>query len=382
MATQTELMRNPEMLLKVVDQLNLTADKEYKAGYDGDAAGLRDYAQRTLSKNLTIHQGQFGSQLIYITAAASSPQQAAVIANRVADTYREQEFARTSSPAVDRAKRYAAQLQQLTAKVQQAQTEYSAFHQRNGIVDTGDGKAAVDMATLAELEQQYLDAQRDTRTAESKNVEDLSAGDAVMGSTLVQTIKAQLATQESRLAELQTTLGARHPQVVELNAQIAASRNMLAREIGGYSKNAAMSVTAARQLEQKLQRAVAAQREKVLATAQLFDRAAKYRLELESAQAVYKRALDGYDQVMFASSGNYTNVDIVSRATPPVKASKPRRLSLLLLGTLAAGFLGLCLPLAYELTHRRMRCRDDYERDFGIPVLAEFDSMPMIGSHA
>jgi len=375
-------MRNPEMLLKVVDELKLTDDKEYKTGYDGDTAGLRDYVQRKLSKNLTIHQGQFGSQLINITAAASSPQQAALIANRVADTYREQEFARTSSPAVDRAKRYAAQLQQLTAKVQQAQGEYSAFHQRNGIVDTGDGKAAVDMATLAELEQQHLDAQRDTRMAESRNVEDLSAGDAVMASTLVQTIKTQLATQESRLAELQTTLGARHPQVVELNAQIAASRNILAREIGGYSKNAAMSVTAARQLEQKLQRAVAAQREKVLATAQLFDRAAKYRLELESAQAVYKRALDGYDQVMFASSGNYTNVDIVSRATPPVKASKPRRLSFLLLGVLAAGFLGLCLPLVYELTHRRMRCRDDYERDFGIPVLAEFDSLSLMGSRA
>jgi polysaccharide biosynthesis transport protein len=30
--------------------------------------------------------------------------------------------------------------------------------------------------------------------------------------------------------------------------------------------------------------------------------------------------------------------------------------------------------LAYEiLVNRRLRCRDDVERDFGIPVLAEFD---------
>jgi uncharacterized protein involved in exopolysaccharide biosynthesis len=103
---------------------------------------------------------------------------------------------------------------------------------------------------------------------------------------------------------------------------------------------------------------------------------------LESAQAVYKRALDGYDQVMFASLGNYSNVDLISRATPPVKPSKPKIAVFILLGAIAAVSLGLFLPLAYELANRRMRCRDDFERDNGVPVLVEFDSLPMIRSHA
>ena len=33
--------------------------------------------------------------------------------------------------------------------------------------------------------------------------------------------------------------------------------------------------------------------------------------------------------------------------------------------------LGLGLPLLYELLNRRVRCRDDVERDHGIPVLIE-----------
>ena len=150
----------------------------------------------------------------------------------------------------------------------------------------------------------------------------------------------------------------------------------------GRSRNAQGGLLATQQLEQKLRRAVGAQREKVMTMAQLRDQAAKYRLDLDSAQAVYKRALDGYDQVMFASLGDYTNVDVVSRATPPVKSSKPKIPLFIALGAIAAISLALFLPLAYELANRRVRCRDDFERDNGIPVLMEFDSLPLIRSNA
>jgi hypothetical protein len=49
---------------------------------------------------------------------------------------------------------------------------------------------------------------------------------------------------------------------------------------------------------------------------------------------------------------------------------------------MAGGFLGLVVPLVYELTNRRVRCRDDLERDGGVPVLAEFGAMPMKRSFA
>jgi len=147
--------------------------------------------------------------------------------------------------------------------------------------------------------------------------------------------------------------------------------------VGSYSRNAATGFRSAQQLEQELQATVAAQRAKVLSSSALYDQAAKYRLELDAAQAVYRRALDGYDEVMFASMGNYTNVSFVSLATPPVEPSKPRVLVYLLMVAMAGGFLGLVIPLVYELVNRRVRCRDDVERDGGVPVLAEFAAMPM-----
>ena len=110
----------------------------------------------------------------------------------------------------------------------------------------------------------------------------------------------------------------------------------------------------------------------VLDVREFQDQAAKFQLELASAQAVYKRALDGNDQVLFASAGAYRNVDFVSRATPPSRASKPRVAIFLLLACVMGGGLGLALPFGYELLHRRVRTRDDLERDLGIPVLIEW----------
>ena len=80
---------------------------------------------------------------------------------------------------------------------------------------------------------------------------------------------------------------------------------------------------------------------------------------------------------MFASVGDYRNVQVVSRATSPTRASKPNKIKLLLMAAVAALGLGLVLPLLYELLmDRRLRCRDDIERAFRIPVLMEFNAIP------
>src|SRR5579863_688138 len=72
-ATQIELMRSVEVLLPVVDQLGLTSDPEFDAGFrGGDNAALRNFAAATLDKHLTVEQGR-GSQLLYVTALSRSP---------------------------------------------------------------------------------------------------------------------------------------------------------------------------------------------------------------------------------------------------------------------------------------------------------------------
>ncbi len=374
-ATEMELMQTPEVLEAVVDRLDLTRHKDYVAGYDGERGTLREWAAGKLARSLAIYQGQFGSQLIYVTYSARDPTEAAQVANAIADVYKEQDYLRSTGPPGKRAQRYAQQLQELKAKVDQAQKEVTAFHQRNTLIDEGD-KTHVDMVLLATLEGRLLEAQNARRAAEARTSSNQDVSDLVLSSPEVQALKARLAAQELRLAELIWQYTPDHPDILELQNLTEATRRSLAIALQSYSANASAGVSMARSLEHSLQQAVAEQRSKVLATGQLHDEAAKYLLELESTQVVYRRALEGYDQIMFASGGHYTNITLVSRATPPVNASKPRVLAMLFLGGIAAGIFGLGIPLVYELFHRRVRCRDDLERHHGIPVLIELGRLP------
>ena len=383
MATEIQLMQSPEVMLPVIDKLKLTSNKDYTAGYRGDGSNLREWVNHILVQDVDIEPGQAGSQLIYVTAAAREPYLAAAIANAISTIYLAEEQQRISGPASERAKRYAAELVELKNKVRLAQDQVTAFRQRTGVSDSPNGNNDIQTTLLASLEARLQEAQNARRLAEVSAATDPRFNTGAAVSATVQALKTQIDLETAQLAQLRATLGPRHPKVLELESQIAANRRNLAAEDQHLSAGAGATLAAARALEAKLQAAVVAQRKKVLGISQLQDEGTKYMLELESAQNVYKRALDGYDQIMFASDSHMANVSIVSRAVPPQLASKPNKIKLVILGAFAGLFFGVLGPLAYELlVNRRIRCRDDFERDFQVPVLMEFDTLPAAGSAA
>jgi succinoglycan biosynthesis transport protein ExoP len=371
-ATEIQLMTSSAVLLPVIDQLHLISRKEYIAGFNGvpSAENLRQWVKERLVKDLDIEQGSQGSLLINITATANAPILAADIANAVADTYLREERQRVDNPASERAKRYSEQVAELKDKVSAAAEQLAQFRQRTGIVDpTGAKNPETDALTT--MENRLEDARNLRRQAEVKVQSEQAKLETSGARSRIDGLRSQLAGQQSQMAQLRTTLGPQHPQAM------AATRQQIAAETQNNSVSAEADLAAAKELEQKLQQAVEQQRAKVLTTGQVLEEGNKYAMELESAQSVYKRALDGYDQIMFASAGHYTLVDLVSRAEPALKSTKPNKVKLFAMNILAALGLGLAVPLCYELfLNRRVRCRDDLERAFKVPVLIELGRIP------
>jgi len=55
LATQLELIQSPVILLRVVDRMQLTQDKEFAAGFNGhDSNGLREYTEKNLAQSLNV----------------------------------------------------------------------------------------------------------------------------------------------------------------------------------------------------------------------------------------------------------------------------------------------------------------------------------------
>lgn len=370
-STQVELIQSAEVLDTVIDRLNLTKDAGYAAGNRGGEATLHEWVESKLRKNLEIDQGRGGAQLIYITASADTSVQAADIANAVAEVFTEQQDSRTNGPTSERAKRYEEELADLKRKVTIAQTAADQFRNRSGTIDL-DAKVDVDMDLLTSLEKRLQDVKNTMRANEAQGAGSHDVSAPVMASGTVRALREEDARLRSHMAQLRSTLGPNHPQVVELQSQIDANNRSLNAALATYSSAASSDIAVSKNEVASLERAVAEQRQKVLDGRRYRDEGAKYQIELESAQAAYKRALDGYDQIMFVHS---TNISIASRARPPVKADKPNPIKNMIMGVALGLALGLLCPFVYELMHRRVRCRDDVERDFGIPILTEFSAV-------
>jgi polysaccharide biosynthesis transport protein len=384
-ATQLELIESPVILMRVVDRLKLTEDKNFTAGFSGhDASGLHEYAEKNLADSIHVTLGR-GGELLYVAAQARGPVQAADIANTVADTYMEEEKVRLSVPAGERARLYAEDLAQLRAKVAAAQDKLSAFLQQKGITDlhTSTDPTDTESQGLKSLEDKLLDAQNVRRALEAKSAGHQAVADEALASQVIQGLKEKVSDQQIKLSQLSTTYGPQHPKVIEIKSQLALTTQELNKELGALSENTATQLQRARELESKYAQAVAEQRTKVMTLREQQGQGAKLMLELDSAQSVYKRALDGYDHFLFASADKGSDVSLVSRATPPVKATDPNKIKLMLMGIVAGLGLGIVLPFLYELFFsRRLRCRDDIERSFGIPVLAQFESFAITTSSA
>lgn len=381
LSTQRDLIQSPAVLLPAIAAMKLTADPHYIAGYRQGNGNIADWVMDKVQKGLKVEMGNYGSQLMYISYSASSAAEAAGVANAIAHVYADQQFRRVNDPAGEREQRYAAQLEQLKQDVDKAQAKVSEFRQRTGSVEY-DSKLDLSGERLTDLEHRLLEAQELRRTTQARASANSAVQSSALGSNTVQTLKSTLATQQAHLAELRQTLGPNHPDIRQLQSQIAATQSSLNAELGTYAGNARSEFDSAARLERELQVAVDQEHAKVLQSQQLKDEGATYVQALQAAQTLYQRALDGYDQVLLASSGRYSNVSFVAEATPPFKASKPKTLLNLALALVVGSILALLGPFVLELMNRRVRCRDDVEHDLGIPVLAELEYPALKGSMA
>ena len=372
-STQIELLTSPIVLSPVIDRLKLTQDKEFGGGVDFNPDVLRDSVQRKLSAAVSASRGT-GGQLIYVSASAAGAAKAADIANAVADVYIEQDERRLNDPANERARRYAEELAELRDKVSVAQAKVTAFSKASGISDL-DTSAGLDSQTLDVLHQHLLDTQNLERSLEAK----LSGQGPATDATAAAASRAQLDTELSQLAQLSSTYGPQHPKVRELNAQIALTRQSIANQSRTLTATTQSELAQAKELERKYLSAIADQESKVTKLRQAQAEGSKLLLELDSAKAVYKQALDGFDQVMFQAVANHANVSVVTRAVPPLRPSKPNKMKLMMMALAASIGLGVGAPLGYGLfVARRLRCRDDMERNFGITVLAQLGTVPAL----
>lgn len=371
MATQVDIIRSQNVAGKVVRDLEL-ANAPGTRGRFIDATDGRGTVEQwlvgLLQQKLTVEPSR-ESSIITIGFTGTDPQFAALVANAFAKSYVETILDLRVAPAKQTAAWFDQQIVRLRDNLDQAQQKLTAYQREKGLVES-DERLDVETRRMADLAAQMDAAQAASYDASSRTRDSASLPE-VINNPVVQSLKAQVAQGEGRLAELAKRVGQNHPDYERTLAEVGSFKARLDQEMSTATRGVGATAGVARQRHSELAGAFERQKARVLELKQEREEASRLARDVENAQRIYDGALLRYGQSRLEAQSTQTDVALLNPALAPTEPSKPRMFLNVLLAVFLGTLLGVGTGFLVELLDRRVRSGHDLSVALGIPVLGE-----------
>lgn len=374
MATQVDIIQSDRVANRVVRNLKLAENPAVQAQWreaTGGQGTIEQWLAQSMRKAVDVQPSR-ESSVITIAYRAPDPRFAAGAANAFMDAYLQTVLELRTDPARSYSGFFDTRTKEARDQLERAQSRLSAFQQQNGIIAT-DERLDVENARLNDLSSQLVVLQALSAESGSRQAQ-AAAGQGermneVLNNALISQLKADIGRTEARLRELGVRYGDAHPQVQETRASLAELRTRLDAEIRRVSGGVGVTDTINRAREAQVRADLEAQRAKVLKMKAVRDEGLVIQREVENAQKAYDVIVGRYNQTTLESQTTQSNINVLSRAEPPLEPSSPR----VVLNTLLAVFVGTLLAIGtvmlLEMLDRRVRTVDDIAQALGVPVL-------------
>lgn len=412
--SEVEILRSRTLAARVIEQLNLTQDPEFNGAlrepsllrwldprvWIGMGLSLieaepapRDEAMRARAEldavigsvlsRLTVTRQRM-TYVINIAFVSEDPAKAARIANSIADLYildqLEAKFDATRQ-ANDWLSR---RLTELRQQVQDSERAVEIYRTAEGLESSVSGVTVSEQqlselnaqlilarTSLAEAQAKYSRAQQIRRTGGTIE----SMADVVQSTTISQ-LRQKQAELARELANLASKYGARHPEIVNAEAQRRDIERQIGSEInrivGSLENNVSVAQTRVASLEESLREVRGETGTGNQAMVQLRE------LEREAAanRAVYESFLNRFKETSQQQDFQTPDARVISTATPPVGPSHPRKALSLALALVLSGMLGVGLALLLEHLDNGLQTGRDVEQALGLPHLVSLPATP------
>ena len=375
MATQVDIIGGDLVATRAMKMLKLNEDPETKAAWLQATEGRGSFDAwlvKDLQSGLVVQPAR-ESNVINIIYKGGDADYVAKAANAFAQAYLDTNLALKTEPARLYATWFDEQTKVSRDKLEEAQARLSDYQQKAGIVSS-DERVDYESAKLAQISTQLTTVQGETTDSQSKRNARGDTVAEVMQSSLINSLKADLARLQSKADENNVNLGVNHPSRQRAEAELASLKNRLASESGRISASIETAYRVGKDRERELQGAVNAQKTRVLALNKQRDELNVYRRDVEAAQRAYETVSQSASQTRLQSLTNQTNVVRLNTATTPIDPSSPKLLLNLLIAAFVGTLLGIGFALVLELTNRRVRSSDDLMQMLDLPVLASISS--------
>ena len=359
-STQIELIRDYGVAGAAVDKLGWLTNPDILKQYGGsntqDSDLRRALAQRIIDR--TKVGVPVNTNILEISFRAASADEARMMANALREAYVDSTLASRRREATRNADWYQEQAEKEKDLLDKADVVKTTYERQNGIV-MQDEKTDIETARLRALSSQ---SSMGAPTMMAPAASGESSADA------------QLALLDAQMAQASKTLGPKHPIMIELNAKHAMLQRMASEQHAAATNQQSAVARAMGASAGALDRALAAQTNKVLANRDKIERLnqlqAEVNLHRDQMDKSLARAVELRQEAAVADS----QIVVLSEAVTPKAPAFPNK-PLILGGSIAiGGGLGLLLSLIQEFLNRRVRGVEDLEHGLDVPMLAVISS--------
>ena len=335
------------MLRRVINAELLNRDPEFvgQSSWLGGARYGDDLlaALNALKRAVQVKRAE-RTYVVDVSVTSRDPAKAARIANAIAQAYLAEQTDVRSDAARQISQSLSARLTELKDRVRQAEDRVETYKAHNNIL--GASGQLVNEQQLSELNNQLGMARARTAAAKARldqiehvriPKEEIGAFPEAVQSQTITALRTQYAEIMRREAEQMTSLGARHPAVIEIQAQAERLRHMIEDEVHRIALSARSEYESARANEA----ALAANLERLKGNAVTTNEAMVTLRELErdvaASRAVYELFLVRARETGEQERLDTKNIRVISRADPPLRRSFPPSNTLLAVGALLIG---------------------------------------------
>jgi exopolysaccharide transport family protein len=410
LASEIALIMSQSVAMRVVKQLKLDTDPEFlhspfetffkevrlstglalpptniTPAADGTSQDLERAIYELRERHLKVER-QGLSYVLAISATSTDPLKAERIATAVAQAYVDVQIEVRIDGRRRAVKLLEQRLNELRARVLDAELAMEKLKAANGLIDTGNG-ANIGTQAIGASSSQLIAAQaeveeRKARYEQARSVVD-KGGDIqsipdVMASPVISLLRGQIADAMRHEAELRSRFGARYPEVGVAQSQVSEVRGAINAEVHRVLENMKNSYSVAVQREQAI-RANLEQKTEKRADSDAVVRLAELKRRADADRKIYEEFLAKANDLEEISALDLPGTRIITAATVPTAPRSPRKTLIYAVAVIMALGLALALTLLFEYLNPTFKTPSQLESVLSMPVVGMVPKLEISG---
>jgi uncharacterized protein involved in exopolysaccharide biosynthesis/Mrp family chromosome partitioning ATPase len=344
--SQVRVLTSASVLRRVIKTESLDVNPEFtgQRSWFDDASGDNTLtALNALRRSISVKRTE-RTYVVDVSVNSKDPAKAAHIANAIAQAYLAEQTDVRSDAARQVSQSLTARLNELKDRVRDAENRVETFKARNNILDSSG--QPINEQQLTELNNQLGIARARTAGAKARldqvqqvqlsKDESGSFPEAVQSQTIT-ALRSQYAEVMRREAEQMTSLGERHPGVIEIEAEATRLRRMIEDEVHRIALSARREYESARANEETLTANLEKLKGNAITTNEARVTLRELDRDVQASRAVYEAFLVRARETGEQERLDTKNIRVISRADLPLQRSFPPSNLLLALGALIFG---------------------------------------------